>query len=61
LTDRTLEERLRAAARLDDWTLEQTLSAALRAGDRPAVDVLRAEARRRFAGQFGLGPALMGE
>jgi hypothetical protein len=46
---------------LDDYVLEQTLSAALRAGDRAAVDVLRAEARRRFAGQFGLGPALMGE
>jgi hypothetical protein len=33
---------------LDDYVLEQTLSAALRAGDRAAVDVLRAEARSPF-------------
>jgi hypothetical protein len=47
------------AVRLDDYVLEQRLGEALRAGDRPAVDVLRAEARRRFAGMFGLARALM--
>jgi hypothetical protein len=44
---------------LDDYVLEQTLSAALRAGDRAAVDVLRAEARSPFRRPVRAWPALM--
>jgi hypothetical protein len=47
------------AQRLDDYVLEIALANAVRAGDRVKIDVLRAEARRRFAGMHGLPTTLM--
>jgi hypothetical protein len=49
------------AKQLDDYVLESQLAAALRAGDRPEVELLRDEARRRFAGMMGLPTSLMAD
>jgi hypothetical protein len=49
------------AKALDDYCLEEQLAAALRAGDRPEVELLRDEARRRFAGMMGLPTSLMAD
>jgi hypothetical protein len=46
---------------LDDEVLTGALQTAMRAGDQERVELLRAEARRRFPKpMMGLGPALMG-
>ena len=47
------------ARALDDYCLEERLRDAVRDGQAADVVVLRQEARRRFAGMFGLPPAIM--
>ena len=49
------------ASALDDYVQEQTLATGVRRGDVDAKLVLRAEARRRFAGMAGSAAAIMEE